>query len=109
MKIYIESLSFKTIVGLLDFERVTPQELIVDVEIDYSYNNEFINYAEVAQEIENFIQKKQFLLLEDALLQTSEHLYKKFPTMQILFLKLTKPSILPHCKVALSEIFVFHS
>ena len=48
MRIYIENLKFQTIIGILDFEREIPQDVVIDTIIDYSYSNgDFINYADV--------------------------------------------------------------
>ena len=44
MTIHIEDLRFKCIIGLLEFERHTPQEVIVTLELDYDYTDTFINY-----------------------------------------------------------------
>ena len=52
MKILIENLTFFAIIGILENERITPQQVIVDCIIDYSYSkNNFINYAEVSTTI----------------------------------------------------------
>ena len=40
MTIHIEALSFDVIIGLLDFERVTPQRVIIDIEASYSYSDD---------------------------------------------------------------------
>jgi len=109
MKIHIEDLKFQCIIGILDFERVTPQDVIVNVEIEYIFNETFINYAEVAQFIEIQMQKEKFLLLEDALSYFSQHLKKKFPQIDTLYVKITKPSILASCKVSVSAFNSFHS
>jgi len=68
MTIHIEALTFPAIIGILDSEHITPQEVIVDSTIDYCYrNNNFINYAELIATIESQIIEKKYGLLEDAL------------------------------------------
>ncbi len=109
MTIHIEDLKFQAIIGILDFERTTPQDVIIDLTIVYDYVDEFINYAHVASEIKNEMQKKQFYLLEDALAEISKTLQNKFSKINTLNLKITKPSIMPDCKVSLSEIYKFNS
>jgi len=104
MRIHIENLEFLSIIGLLDFERVTPQKVIVNCTIDYTYQKAFINYAEVAQHIEMTLQKEQFELIEEALLHLKTSLKVEFPLIKTLFLKISKPTILPNCVVCLSEI-----
>jgi len=103
MRIHIEDLEFQTIIGLLDFERVTPQKVIINCTIDYTYQKAFINYAEVAQHIESTLQKEQFTLIEEALLELKSSLKATFPLIETLFLKISKPDILPNCVVCLSE------
>jgi 7,8-dihydroneopterin aldolase/epimerase/oxygenase len=107
MQIEIEDLQFQTIIGILDFERVTPQNLIINLTIDYQYIDEFINYADVVNFIKEHVKKGEFLLIEDALNSLSSKLKEKFPLIKTLFLKITKPSILPDCKVSVSDTFEF--
>ncbi len=110
MKIYIEDLTFTTIIGILDFEREIPQDVIINVEIEYSYaEKDFINYADVATLIKSRVQEAKFLLLEDALLDLSQLLKEKFSLINKLSLKITKPSILPDCRVSLEDNFYFES
>jgi len=109
MTIHIEDLKFQTIIGILDFERITPQDVIVNLSITYNFENEFINYADVATLIKKEMQKKQFLLLEDALAEISKTLQNKFSKINTLNLKITKPSIMPDCRVSLSETYKFDS
>ena len=39
MKVNITNLTFKTIIGILDFERVKPQKVVVDITFEYDYLN----------------------------------------------------------------------
>lgn len=109
MIIYIEDLKFQTIIGILDFERETPQEVIINLELEYEYINEFINYADVSDLIKNTMIKSKFLLVEDALKDLSFKLKKEFSKIQILSLKITKPSILPDCMVSVGNTYKFNS
>lgn len=109
MKIYVEDLRFRCIVGILDFERITPQDIIINVEIDYDFSKEFINYAEVATLIKNLMIERKFLLLEDAITSISQKLKEKFSQINTLKLKITKPSILPDCVVSVEDFFSFKS
>jgi len=109
MTIHIEDLKFQTIIGILDFERLTPQNVIVNLEIEYIYTDEFINYAQVSELIKSTMIEKQFLLLEDALSSLSIKLKKEFTKIDKLILKITKPSIMPDCVVSLSDNYDFNS
>jgi 7,8-dihydroneopterin aldolase/epimerase/oxygenase len=109
MRIHIEELEFDTIIGILDFERVTPQKVIINLWIDYDYIDEFIDYAEVSSYLKEYIRKSEFLLIEDALSSVSKNLKEKFPLINRLYLKITKPSIMPDSRVSVSDTYSFLS
>jgi dihydroneopterin aldolase len=110
MTIHIEDLKFQVIIGILDFERVSPQDVIINLEIEYIYElNKFINYVEVSELIKTTMIKEKFLLLEDALSFISQQLKKEFSKINALTLKITKPSIMPDCSVSLSNFYKFNS
>lgn len=109
MKIYIEDLKFQTIIGILDFERTTPQEVVINLEITYDFQEHFINYAEVATLITVTMQESKFLLIEDALKSLSHQLKKNFNTINTLQLKITKPDIMPNCRVSVEDFYDFVS
>ena len=103
MTIHIEELSISTIIGILDFERITPQNILINIKIDYPYkNNNFINYAEVIQIVEKRIIEKKYELLEDALKDIKKILFKSYPQMLRFYLKIAKPDIISNAQVALS-------
>ncbi len=104
MTIHIEDLRFKCIIGLLEFERHTPQEVIISLELDYDYTDTFINYAELAEHIEIDLQEKKYELLETALNELFDSISAQYPAIKRLFLKITKPDILPNCCVAVSNV-----
>jgi dihydroneopterin aldolase len=108
MKILIENLTFETILGILEYERTTPQRIQIDCIIDYSYTeNEFINYAEVAQIIQETMDTKKFELIETALETLSITLKNHFSLIQALSLTIRKPDILPNCTVGVQKSFIF--
>ncbi len=109
LKIHIENLAFTCIIGILDFERKNAQEVIINVEIEYDFNDDFINYAEVADFIKTTLINEKFLLIEDALKHLTLKLKEKFSKINTLYLKITKPSILPDCVVSVSETRNFNS
>jgi 7,8-dihydroneopterin aldolase/epimerase/oxygenase len=104
MTIHIEDLRFKCIIGLLEFERHTPQEIIVALELDYDYTDTFINYAELAGLIEAHLQEKKYELLETALNELFETISTQYSLITRLFIKITKPDILPNCRVCVSNV-----
>jgi len=109
MIIHVENLKFQCIIGILDFERITPQDVILHVEINYEYKDKFINYAEITELVKQEMKKQKFLLIEDALTTLSAKLKEKFILINTLHLKITKPSILPDCTVSVSDFYKFNS
>ena len=109
MTIHIEDLKFKCIIGILHFERSEAQDVIINLTIQYNYIEEFINYADVTDLIKTSMKNDKFLLIEDALSSLSVKLKEKFPLINTLNLKITKPSILPDCTVSVSSSHSFES
>lgn len=104
MTIYIENLTFYTIIGILPEERKTPQKVIINVELDYEYKKDvFINYATLAQMIENDIQNMQYKLIEDALLSLHVKIKSRFNQISSIKLKISKPTILDQCDVSVES------
>ena len=103
MTIEIKDLEFFCIIGILDFERTQEQLVRVNCHIEYHYQESFINYALVAEAIQTEMQQQQFELIETALLHLKSVLKDKFPLIQRLSLKISKPDILDNCEVSLSE------
>ena len=108
MRIEIEDLTFSCIIGLLDFERVEEQKVIVNISIDYNYTKDnFINYAYVANITKDTMRTKKFELLEDALISVKEAIIKEFNNIEKLYIKISKPDILDNCIVSLSNNWEF--
>jgi len=101
--IHIEALTIKAIIGILDFERIKKQSIIIDAKIKYNYIKEsFINYAEVIELIETLIIDKKYLLLEDALVEIQNKILETHPQIFNFSLKISKPNIIKNANVALS-------
>jgi len=109
MLIHIEKLTFKVIIGLLDSERITPQRVFVDMTASYNYSDseKFIDYANITYLIEKNLLNSRYELLEEALLGVMTLICSTYPTIKTLFLKISKPDILPHCNVAVSHSWDF--
>jgi len=108
LTIHIEELQFNCIIGLLNFERKYPQAVIITLEATYHYQEQnFINYADMAQLMEDVLKKSSYLLLEEALLGMQSLLSKHYPQITRLFIKISKPNILNNCKVSLSKTWDF--
>lgn len=103
MTIHIEALTFDAIIGLLDFERERPQRVTVDLTLSYSYNDDnFIDYAILADKIETTVKSSRYRLLEEALEGIERMITTAYPQIVSLTLKIGKPDILQNAKVALS-------
>jgi dihydroneopterin aldolase len=116
MKVYIEDLTFDCIIGILDFERVTTQKVIINTSFEYKYTNNqipklelgnqseenFIDYSIVSNEIETIMCEKKFELLEDAIIFLENYLSSKYQ-IKNLKIKISKPNILKNCIVSLEN------
>ena len=103
MKIHINDLSFKCIIGILDFERIKKQKVVIDLSFEYEFSKDkFINYAEVSELLKTTMKKEKFLLLEDAILHI-ENLLTQTYEISNLYIKISKPNILTNCIVGLSN------
>ena len=103
MKILISNLTFKCIVGILDFERIKKQKVIINLSFEYKFSKDsFINYAEISTLVKETMKKEKFLLLEDAILHFEKLLYKNYKIKK-LSIQISKPDILKDCVVTLSN------
>jgi dihydroneopterin aldolase len=108
MTIHIENFDFEVIIGLLDFERITPQRVVITLEATYTYSEDiFINYADIVMLIQENLQLKKYILLENALLGIKTLLHNKYPKIQHLYIKISKPDIIDSCTVSLSKTWNF--
>jgi len=103
MTIHIEKLEILAIIGILNFERVKKQRIVIDAKMEYRFQeNQFINYAEVISIIETMIISKEYQLLEDAVMDIQEKILKKYSQINKLYIKISKPDIIKNANVALS-------
>lgn len=105
MTITIEGLIFETIIGILDYERHTPQRVRVDCEI--GYEGEYVDYSVVRTMIIETMREEAFGLIEDALARLIPKLHEQFPQINTLRLKIVKPDIFDDCVVGVEESVTF--
>ncbi len=103
-EIIISKLTFKTIIGILDFERIKPQKVRVNCRVSYKKKEDFIDYAKVSKFIKSTMKDKKFKLIEDAVDDLSASLIKEYPQIIKLKLKISKPDILKNCKVSVKKV-----
>ena len=103
MKIEITDLTFKCIIGILDFERIKKQKVIKNIYFEYDYSKDlFIDYSEISALVKKTMKKQKFLLLEDAILYFESLLQNSYKINK-LNIKISKPNILKNCIVSLSN------
>lgn len=108
MTIHIRDLTFDAIIGILDHERAEKQRVIINCTIRYTYAaGTFLNYAEVAEHIKSRMISGEFALIEEALLSLKSTLKAEFDKIETLYLEISKPDILPDCRVCVAETFKF--
>ena len=106
-EIAIHSLEFKAIIGVLEFERETPQRVVVDALLSYEDKNNYIDYAKVVDDIKSIMIEKKFFLIEDALDELIEFLSKKYSSLKSIKLTIFKPDILDECEVSVTKLKKF--
>ncbi|WRG61219.1 FolB domain-containing protein [Helicobacter pylori] len=102
--VHIHHLVFETILGILEFERLKPQKISVNVDLFYTQlpNKAYLDYMEIQEIIQNTMQEKQYLLIEDALKDLSHVLKTRYKEITELYLKISKLEISPNSQVGAS-------
>ncbi len=102
--VHIHNLVFETILGILEFERLKPQKISVDLDLFYTQlpNKAYLDYMEIQEIIQNTMREKQYLLIEDALKDLSHALKTRYKEISELFLKISKLEISPNSQVGAS-------
>ncbi|PDX52701.1 dihydroneopterin aldolase [Helicobacter pylori] len=102
--VHIHNLVFETILGILEFERLKPQKISVNVDLFYTElpNKAYLDYMEIQELIQKMMREKQYLLIEDALKDLSQILKTHYKEITELFLKISKLEISPNSQVGAS-------
>ncbi|CAJ98935.1 FolB domain-containing protein [Helicobacter acinonychis] len=102
--VHIHHFVFETILGILEFERLKPQKISVNLDLFYteSPNKVYLDYMEIQEIIQNTMQEKQYLLIEDALKDLSRILKTRYKEITELFLKISKLEISKNSQVGAS-------
>ncbi|WQR75972.1 FolB domain-containing protein [Helicobacter pylori] len=102
--VHIHNLVFETILGILEFERLKPQKISVNLDLFYTElpNKAYLDYMEIQEIIQNTMREKQYLLIEDALKDLSHALKTHYSEISELFLKISKLEISPNSQVGAS-------
>ncbi len=102
--VHIHNFVFETILGILEFERLKPQKISVDLDLFYTElpNKAYLDYMEIQELIQKMVQEKQYLLIEDALKDLSHVLKTRYSEISELYLKISKLEISPNSQVGAS-------
>ncbi|MGL2775531.1 dihydroneopterin aldolase [Helicobacter pylori] len=102
--VHIHNLVFETILGILEFERLKPQKISVDLDLFYTElpSKAYLDYMEIQELIQKMMQEKQYLLIEDALRDLSHVLKTRYSEISELYLKISKLEISPNSQVGAS-------
>ncbi|GAA8949180.1 dihydroneopterin aldolase [Helicobacter pylori] len=102
--VHIHNLVFEVILGILEFERLKPQKISVNLDLFYTQlpNKAYLDYMEIQEIIQNTMQEKQYLLIEDALKDLSHVLKTRYKEISELYLKISKLEISPNSQVGAS-------
>ncbi|KNE24007.1 dihydroneopterin aldolase [Helicobacter pylori] len=102
--VHIHNLVFEAILGILEFERLKPQKISVDLDLFYTQlpSKAYLDYIKIQELIEKMMQEKQYLLIEDALKDLSHVLKTHYNEISELYLKISKLEISPNSQVGAS-------
>ncbi|GHR73644.1 dihydroneopterin aldolase [Helicobacter pylori] len=102
--VHIHNLVFETILGILEFERLKPQKISVDLDLFYTQlpSRAYLDYMEIQELIQKMMQENQYLLIEDALKDLSHALKTRYNEISELYLKISKLEISPNSQVGAS-------
>ncbi|WQY71239.1 FolB domain-containing protein [Helicobacter pylori] len=102
--VHIHNLVFETILGILEFERLKPQKISVNLDLFYTElpNKAYLDYMEIQEIIQNTMREKQYFLIEDALKDLSQILKTRYSEISELYLKISKLEISPNSQVGAS-------
>ncbi len=110
-KILLQNLEVDAIVGILEWERVVPQRLLLSIELQSHITTaaksekieDALNYAEVALVVENLIVEKKYRLIERLVEEVAALLLKDFPTSWVK-VRCQKPQVIKNCQAVGIEI-----
>lgn len=98
--VFIEGLEVEALIGVYDWERRTPQPLLLDIGIEFDNRAPAaddalaltVDYAEVCAETRRHIETTAYALLETFLERLAAHLLTQFPAAHAFVLTVRKPA-----------------
>ncbi len=106
--IALSELCVNCIIGILNYERENPQNLLIDVDIQYNFQKavqteniqETIDYTVLAKSVENLLIEKKYLLIETAAENLVDMIHQMWPMIQSCQICIKKPQAVPKAKYA---------
>lgn len=103
--IFLSEVKVQTKLGVPEWERMTPQTIILDIEIGYDLSkacqsddvNDTIDYGAVVNRVRETLQENSFQLVEKLAEHLCQLILKEF-NAQSVKIKVAKPTILPGLK-----------
>jgi len=111
-KVIIRDLSLKTIIGTLPEEKITPQELILNIELFCDIRksaktddiNDTIDYKMLKKEIINFVENNRFNLIE-RIAQSCADICLSHDNVKAVRIIVDKPGCLTRARSAAVQIY----
>lgn len=91
-------LTFRCYIGILAIEKKKKQRVKIKISL---WASEFIDYAKVAFYLRKNMKKKRFELIEDAINFFEVRLKEKYPSLEKMKIKISKPDVFKLCKTGL--------
>jgi len=103
--IFLSEVKVQTKLGVPEWERMTPQTIILDIEIGYDLSNacqsddvnDTIDYGAVVKRVRETLQENSFQLVEKLAEHLCQLILKEFNALHVK-IKVAKPTILPGLK-----------
>lgn len=114
MKINVNGITSKTIIGCYDYERKNAQDVLIDLCLELYSNNWIkpdhldttVDYAKLIDFIQELIPKTNYNLLESLSERISKELLERHPLIKVVHVTVAKPAI---CGVKAKSITLSHS
>ncbi len=98
--VFIEALTFDAIIGIHDHERQDEQAVVLDVEMHCDCGvpaateaiEDAVNYSEVAQSLQKYVQEQRFELLETLAVRCAERVLQEQPAVLSVVVTARKPA-----------------
>jgi len=101
-EIHIKDLRLRAIIGVLDFERVERQNILVELVCQYENKEKYIDYMQIVAFIKESFLVKEYLLIEDAIDDITKSLKEKYQNIKQTTLFVSKLDILENGVVCVS-------